>query len=358
MDKKNDTDEKQVVTDSEIPMPAQIQAFAAKLGEEVGQKFTCYIYRVVRDEETGKVKRPFVKKYEGIEPDPSEIAERFRCGTYAVQFIWRIKGQQHNKAYTLEVDQEAFPVLPKGDKSLMPYQGMSTGSMSESMQLQLATIHEISDVMKTAYSSGNAGNGQNIRSPGQSDPMDMFTGLMETMESSFARAMSIQSKIMERVFTRNMERQYGLAEEIMPAQQAITQEDSGIVGKYAPVVREVVDGIKTVIGFFGENVPSEIVKKVKQEPRFQSLLKDQKALVVIGQALRKEFGDKRASDLMNTFGVRMVIKDQKPQEIAQTPIPASIKARGTSIKEKATDSTINNKGVLNAKETGKKGLLK
>jgi hypothetical protein len=61
---------------------------------------------------------------------------------------------------------------------------------------------------------------------------------------------------------------------------------------------------------------------------------------------------------MNTFGVRMVIKDQKPQEIAQTPIPASIKARGTSIKEKATDSTINNKGVLNAKETGKKGLLK
>lgn len=355
MDKKSDSDEKQVVTDSEIPMPAQIQAFAAKLGEEVGQKFTCYIYRVVRDEETGKVKRPFVKKYEGIEPDPSEIAERFRCGTYAVQFIWRIKGQQHNKAYTLEVDQEAFPVLPKGDKSLMPYQGMSAGSMSESMQLQLATIHEISDVMKTAYSSGN---GQNIRSPGQSDPMDMFTGLMETMESSFARAMSIQSKIMERVFTRNMERQYGLAEEVAPAQQAITQEDSGIVGKYAPVVREVVDGIKTVIGFFGENVPADIVKKVKQEPRFRELLKDQKALVVIGQALRKEFGDKRASDLMTTFGVRMVIKDQKPQEIAQTPIPASIKARGANIKEKATEATINNKGALNAKETLKKSLSK
>jgi hypothetical protein len=171
--------------------------------------------------------------------------------------------------------------------------------------------------------------------------------------------MSIQSKIMERVFTRNMERQYGLAEEVMPAaQQAITNEDSGIVGKYAPVVREVVDGIKTVIGFFGENVPSEIVKKVKQEPRFRELLKDQKALVVIGQALRKEFGDKRASDLMTTFGVRMVIKDQKPQEIAQTPVPASIKARSTSIKEKSTDSTINNKVALNAKETGKKSCSK
>ena len=353
MDKKNDSDEKQVVTNDEISMPAQIQAFAAKLGEEVGQKFTCYIYRVVRDEETGKVKRPFVKKYEGIEPDPSEIAERFRCGTYAVQFIWRIKGQQHNKAYTLEVDAEAFPALPKNDKSLMPYQGM-TGTMSESMQLQLATIHEISDVMKTAYSSGN---GQNIRSPGQSDPMDMFTGLMETMESSFARAMSIQSKIMERVFTRNMERQYGLAEEVTPQQQ-ISQEDSGIVGKYAPMVREVVDGIKTVIGFFGENVPADIVKKVKQEPRFKELVKDQKALVVIGQALRKEFGDKRASDLMTTFGVRMVIKDQKPQEIAQTPVPASIKARSAVIKEKPGEVPANNRQALNTKEIGKKGSSK
>jgi hypothetical protein len=352
MDKKNDSDEK-VLTEGEIPVPAQIQAFAAKLGEEVGTAFTCYIYRVVRDEETGKVKRPFVKKYVGIEPDPLEIAERFRCGTYAVQFIWRVKNQQHNKAYTLDIDAEAFPVLPKNDKSLMPYQGM-TGTMSESMQLQLATIHEISDVMKTAYSSGN---GQNIRSPGQSDPMDMFTGLMETMESSFARAMSIQSKIMERVFTRNMERQYGL-EEVPPLQQAIGQEDSGIVGKYAPMVREVVDGIKTVIGFFGENVPADIVKKVKQEPRFKELVKDQKALVVIGQALRKEFGDKRASDLMTTFGVRMVIKDQKPQEIAQTPIPASIKARSVNIKDKPTEMPSNNKQALNSKEIGKKGSSK
>jgi hypothetical protein len=319
--KSNEEDSQ--VDEKEISIPAQIQAFAAKLGDEVGNQFTCYVYRVTRDEETGRIKKPFVKKYVGIEPDPLEIAEKFRGGTYAIQFIWKSKSKADtgNKSFTLDVDSDAFPAIPKNDKSIMPY---AASGMSENMQLQLTTIQAISEVMKTAYSSGNAINQKGVV---QSDPLEMFTGLMETMEGSFARAMAIQSKIMERVFTRNMERQYGLGEEIIPGPVPGAGEDVGIVGKYAPVVREIVDGIKTVVGFFG-TVPPDVVKKVKSNERFQGLLKDQKALVVIGQALRQEFGDQKAADLMHTFGVRMVIKDQKPERIAQTPSPASIQGQG------------------------------
>lgn len=354
MDKKNDSEEK-VVIDSEVSIPAQIQQFAAKLGEEVGQNFTCYIYRVVKDEETGKYKRPFVKKYSGIEPDPLEIAERFRCGTYSCQFIWREKGQQRNKSYTLDIDAEAFPKLTTEEKRISPYANTS-GNMSEQMQLQLATIHEISDVMKTAYSSGN---GTTIRGVSQGgDPLDMFTGIMETMESSFGRAMAIQSKIMERVFTRNMERQYGLAEEVSTVQQMPVGIEEGIVGKYAPVVREVVEGIKTVIGFFGDSVPAAVVQQVKREPRFKELLKDEKALVVIGQALRKEFGIKKASDLMNTFGVRIAIKDLVPEKVAKTPVPASMQARSREIVQNPGVDKVSLKGAVNAGEVVKKGSVK
>jgi hypothetical protein len=351
MDKKNDSEEKLEV-DSELSIPAQIQMFAAKLGQEVGQNFSCYIYRVVKDEETGKYKRPFVKKYSGgNEPDPLEIAEKFRCGTYSCQFVWRVKGQQYNKSYTLDIDAEAFPKLTTEEKRIVPYSGAS-GNMSEQMQLQLATIHEISDVMKTAYSSGN---GQVVRGAGQAgDPLDMFTGLMETMESSFARAMSIQSKIMERVFTRNMEKQYGLAEEVTAIPGVPAAIEEGMVGKYAPVVREIVEGIKSVIGFFGDSVPAAVVQQVKKDGRFKALLQDEKALVVIGQALRKEFGLAKASELMHTFGVRIAVKDTIPEKVSKTPVPASLQARGREIVQKPAIAGETGKGAAKSGEVAKK----
>ena len=310
--KQNEEDEVNTELDFDS-VPAMIQAFAAKLGDEVGDKFTCYVYRVVRDEETGKVKRPFIKKYVGVEPDPLELAEKFRGGTYQMQFVWKPKSKQDKgrKSFTLDIDHEAFPIIPKSQNSSIP-QLAGGGPVSESMALQLATIHEISDVMKAAYSSSGPGRG-----PVQSDPMEMFTGLMETMETGFARAMSIQSKIMERVFTRNMEKQYGLVEDVQPDQLVAGPEEGGIVGKYAPIVKDVVDGLKQVVGFFGENVPKDIVNKVKKDDRIKELLKDEKALLVIGQALRSEFGDNRASALMKLFGVQMVYKNPSP--VAKTP---------------------------------------
>lgn len=314
--------EEDLPEDNNLSIPAQITSFASKLGDEVGTKFRCYVYRVIKDPETGRTKRPFVKKYDGIEPDPCEIAEQFRAGTYSMQFVWkpRSKNDTGNKAFTLDVDENAFPPVIKNN-SVTPYG--HTGNMSDAMTLQLTMMHEISEVMKSAYQS--PANNQ-MRVPGN-DPMEMFTGLFEQMESGFTRAMAIQTKIMERVMQKKMENSYGLTDEnIQPAQ--IAGSDETIIGKYAPIVNEIISGIKTVIGFFGDNLPPTVVKKVKENERFKDILKDQKALVVIGQALRREFGDDKAQDLMNTFGVRMVI--QRPlSNVSQTPIPAV--ARGKKV---------------------------
>jgi hypothetical protein len=318
---KNETEEDKP-EDKDLSIPAQIASFASKLGDEVGTKFRCYVYRVVKDPESGRTKRPFVKKYDGVEPDPCEIAEQFRAGTYSMQFVWkpRSKSDTGNKAFTLDVDENAFPPISK-NTAITPY-GNTGGNMSEAMTIQLTMMHEISEVMKSAYQSG----GNNLSRVGpNNDPMEMFTGLFEQMESGFTRAMAIQTKIMERVMQKKMENSYGLTDEVSPAPQ-LAGGDETIIGKYAPIVNEIVSGIKTVIGFFGENVPANVVKKVKENERFQDLLKDQKALVVIGQALRREFGDEKAQNLMNTFGVRMVIQ-RPPSAVSQTPIPAVARAR-------------------------------
>jgi hypothetical protein len=323
MEKETREKESDSLKDDESSVPALIQAFASKLGEETHNQFTCYIYRIVTDPETGRRKKPFVKKYVGIEPDPAEIAERHRAGTYLVQFIWYVKGKQQSKAYSLDVDDEAFPPLPKTPAgALVPY----NPGMSENMTLQLSMMHEISEIMKAAYSNNGGGS---MRGTVQQDPLDMFSGLMETMEGSFSRAMAIQSKIMERVFTKNMEKVYGLnGEEIAGGSAPVgTMEETGIIGKYAPIVREVVDGIKTVIGFFGD-VPPDVIKKVQSDGRFKELMKDQKALIVIGQALRREFGDQKAAEIMNSFGVRMIIKPTP--EIARTPEIGGKRVQGTA----------------------------
>jgi hypothetical protein len=326
-----------------VSIPVQISSFASKLGEEVGDKFTCYVYRVVRDEETGKTKKPFVKKYIGVEPDPLEIAEKFRGGTYAVQFVWKkqSKTDTGNKSFTLDVDGGAFPpVSVPLPGSVVPYGNPS--NVSESMALQMHTIHEIADIMKTAYGSrGDAGG----RAPAvAADPLEMFGGLMETMETSFSRIMSIQQSVMERVLMRNMEKQYGIAEEV-PAVD-VPPGPEGLIGKYAPIVNEVVSGIKTIIGFFGENLPPEVVRKVTSNDRFKHLLKDEKAIVVIGQALRREFGDAKASDLMRTFGVRMVLRP--PAQIAQTPSPAAAKKSAVPVSTVSGDV----KKPLNKNDSG------
>jgi hypothetical protein len=292
---------------------SKISNFAAKLGQDVGDNYQVYIYRIVKDEESGRTKTPFVKKYIGIEPDPQEIAEKFRFGTYRVQFIWYLGKKQQSKAYTLDIDEAAFPALPKQSTAIVPYAG--NPNLSEAMQLQAMTISAITDVMKSAYASGNNSPGRAVV---QQDPLEMFSGLMETMEGSFARAMAIQSSIMERVFTRNMEDKYGLgAETTQPAQPGESAEETGLIGKYAPIVREIVEGIKTVMGFFGGEVPQKVVDKVKSNDRFKALLADPKSLLVVGSALRKEFGDQKAQEIMNSFGVRMVIKDRS--EVHRTP---------------------------------------
>jgi hypothetical protein len=62
-------------------------------------------------------------------------------------------------------------------------------------------MQSIAEVMKAAYTSGAAIPQKAERS----DPMEMFSGLMNTMEESYGRAMRIQSTVLERFMTKNME---------------------------------------------------------------------------------------------------------------------------------------------------------
>lgn len=287
----------------------KISNFAAKLGEETGGKYQVYVYRVVKDEDSGRYKKSFVHKYINTEPDPAEIAQRFRGGQYLLQFIWYKDGEQQSHGETMDVDGDIFPPLPKEDNALIKYSGNS--NLSENMQLQLAFISSVSEVLKAAYASG--GNQKIV----QQDPLDAFGGMLAMMETTFKKAMTMQSTIYERVFMKGLEDKYGLADGgAVPVDGG---EGSGLVGQYAPLIREIVDGLKTVVGLFG-TVPPDVVQRVKKEPRFQELLKNKDALVVIGAALRKQFGDEEARKHMRAFGVEMVFK--KPQsglQIARTP---------------------------------------
>jgi hypothetical protein len=338
-------------SDNDDLMPSQIQCFAAKLGEETGNHFTCYIYRIIRDEETGRQKRPIVQKYVGVEPDPYEIAQKFRAGTYLFQFIWYVNKQQRNKSYTLDVDDEAFPPLSKQDTALIPY-GTQSG-LPDNMKLQLAMMHEISDVMKAAYTSNGSREVQ-------SDPLEMFSGMMATMENSFTRAIGLQQKIMERVMERNMSTKYGL-----PMEGQIEQDlpdESGLVGKYAPIVKEVVDGLKMVVGMFGTAIPQTVVRQVKGSDRFRELIKDKEALLCVGKALRSQFGNERAVSLMKSFGVRMEFRPMEG-DVSKTPPIAALAAPNPAplVKDngrKVIQSAIKSKTAPRSKEKAKERKTK
>lgn len=308
---------KDSVSDAETPAldvdakttEQQIANFAAKLGEETGGKYQVYVYRIEKDEETGRTKKPFVKKYIGMEPDPAEIAERFRGGSYLCQFIWYVKGEQKSRGWIIDIDPEAYPPLP--DKSLIP--SPVNSNLSETMQLQLATISAITEVMKAAYSQGNNGAGRGA-APAQ-DPLDMFSGMMATMENSYRKAMQIQSTVLERVYMRSLENQYGIPE----GGAAPAAEEPGMIGQYGGIIKEIIDGLKYVVGLFGGNIPPQVVEKVKKDERFKEFLKDERFLVVIGSALRREFGDKKAAEYMEKFGVKMIVK--RPAITATPEIP-------------------------------------
>jgi hypothetical protein len=298
----------------DVGIEAKISAFAMKLGEDTENNYTCYVYRVIKDEETGKQRKPYVTKYVGIEPDQADIAERFRGGFYYLHFVWRENKEQRTKSFNLEIDSDVFPPLPKSNP-LLPMLS-NNSNMSESMQLQLATISAITEVMKSAYSTTGSG-----RPLPAADPMEQFAGMMEAMETGYTRAMAIQQQVMERVMIRNMENKFGIADATPSALEQDTPAP-GLVEQYAPLVKEIIDGIKSITAFFGDKVPTNVVKQVKTDDRFKTLLKDKQALVCIGQALRKEFGTPKASQLMETFGVRMVERP-KPGETVKTPdIPA------------------------------------
>lgn len=344
-DKKEDLNE----SDS---TEASILSFAQSLGEETKDNFKVFLYRWARDEETGKYKKKFLASLDSKQPDIDEIANRFRGGSYLLSFVYKKGNIPKSKSFMLDIDEDSFPILPKninGSTNTFPMMGNS--NLSESMQLQLMTLQSVSEIMKEAYRGGNQGAVSN-----RFDPMEQFSGIMETVENTMQRTISIQQSIMERVFKKSMETRYGLLEENTPStENQISDNPNSVISQYTPMIREIVDGLKTVFSFFGDKVPEKLVQQVKSDERFKSIAKDPQALMVIGQALRKEFGDDKAGEIMKSFGVKMIIK--KPIPVRETPnIPqVTQKALKPSIPLKAINGTPNNITPLKAKKESKEG---
>jgi hypothetical protein len=301
------------------PIEAQISSFASMIGQETGNKYFAYVYRVARDEESGRTKQKYLKRYYGIEPDPQEIAEKFRGGKYLITFVWKHGNKQKTRSYTLDIDETAFPELPKeaaANNQIMSLAGMN--NMPDPLKMQLFMMQTIGEVMKEAYKANNAAL------PGRApaapvDPYEQFGGLLQAMEQNYSGMMKIQSTMFQRMFEKTMENKLGL-EPVGAADAAVDTQDV-ILGKYGPLIKELVGGLKIVLETFGNKVPKEIVKRVQSDDRFKELRSNPKALVEVGQTLRREFGDDKARNIMRSFGVDMVIKPV--QQVIQTPdIPA------------------------------------
>jgi hypothetical protein len=316
-----------------------ISAFASKLGEEVGEKFSCYLYREYKDD-SGRAKKTFLFKFPGIEPDPMEIAEKYRGGKYHFQFIWKEGKAQRSKGFTLEIDAQAFPPI---DKNALAFPLAATSpNMSESMQLQLAMVQGITRAMEAGFAQGS----NRVQSPAAVDPTEMFSSMLENMMDSFQRVNKIQQSVMERVVQRNMESTYGL-EDQRQLSGSPSQEEGGLIEKYAPIVKEIIDGIKSITSLFGEKVPKTVVAQVRSNDRFHQVLRDPRAIMVIGSALRREFGDEKTNQYLKTFGIRMenrpgITPNIPSMEVPQAsprvpPVPAA--ASGSKVNPRARKVT-------------------
>jgi hypothetical protein len=320
MSKEQELDEQERDLSVNDPVESQISNFAVKIGQETGNKFFVYIYRMVKNEETGRMDRPFLRRYNGVEPDPQEIAEKFRGGKYLVTFTWKYGKQQKSKSYTLDIDADAFPPIPKeisGNTSLISLAGNS--GMSDAMKLQVIMMQTIGEVMKEAYKNNSS---QNVQLA--SDPVEQFTGMLQSMEHNYSSLMAVQSKMFERVLSKNMEIKYGL-EPDNGGVSGETATDQGILGQYGPLIKEIVGGLKAIFSVFGDKVPKEVINKVQSDDRFKELRSNPKALLAVGQTLRKEFGDAKAIDIMKSFGVVLKIK---PAETTTTPDIPGIPSAG------------------------------
>lgn len=348
-------DRKNVSTDTEENLPVtQISNFAAKLGEDTHGEYVVYVYRKEIDEKDGTERKNLVHKYKSEEPDPFDIAQRFKGGRYSIAFVWYIKGEQKTKTFTLDVDPIVFPPLQKQNTTIMPY--ANDPNLSDQMKMNLVFITSVTEVLKSAYAGG--GNHQVL----QQDPLAAFEGMLTTMENSYKKAMAIQSTIYERVFARGLEERFGLTPD---GGAAMPVEETGEIGKYGGIIRDIVGGLKDVVEMFGM-VPPKVAEKVKKDARFQELLKDRKAIETIGAALRKEFGDDKAKGYMRQFGVEMVIK--KPARIARTPdipgtngknVPGSVKpARIEQTAPGATSTPSQGKQGTAGKGKGKEEKVK
>lgn len=342
MAEKDDLLEKETVAAT----PAEIDLFAKTLGVDTENKFFCYVYRRIKNEGDVSEKRLYVHKYSGDEPvDPDLIAQNFRGGRYLLQFMWKDGKTPKSKSFTFDVDPDCFPPIQRTPPLLGNYP-VQPGSLSESVHLQLATINAITEVMKSFASSDKAA----VRSQ---EPSEFMEDTMEMVAATYKRMMGIQQNLYERMVTSSMEKQLGLSP--VGGQQIEEEIEPSLIQKYAPLVKDIIEGLKTVINMFGDKVPKTVIREVQTNDRFKALLADPEALKVVGSALRKNFGDQKANELMQSFGVKMVFRAKTPDipgvnAVPVLPAPVNGKKPALVRPSQKVDSKLS--------ESAKKGKIK
>lgn len=292
--------EPQEETQVQSDTASKINAFK-KARESEQDDFDVYVYRVVQDSNK-KIHHPFLTKYQNYLPDEAEIAEKFRGGRYKLQAIWYEKKEQKSQSWTYDICESTFPA-----QSSVPALPLSNnpGDITQNMMLIVA------DIMKTAYAVRPGVENEVSRR----DPLEMFTEVQGKMSEMYNGMLDIQQNVMQRAFQNNLEKKYGLIGGTAVEQDAEDETEgtgggimqSGVI----EIVRQIVDGAKLVLPLLGIPGAQPVIDSIKKNPEFSKyaeLAKNPVIVKEVAQALRKEYGDKKAGLLLKSFGISMVAR--------------------------------------------------
>jgi hypothetical protein len=278
---------------------SRINAFK-KARENEQDDFDVYVYRVIQDN-SKKIHHPFLTKYNNYLPDEAEIAEKFRGGRYKLQAIWYQGKVQKSQSWSYEIDESTFPA--QSSISTLPISN-NPGDVTQNMMLIVA------DIMKTAYAVRPGTENEVSRR----DPLEMFTEVQGKMSEMYNGMLDIQQNVMQRAFQNNLEKKYGLIGGTAEEQNTDDEEErtggimqSGVI----EIVRQIVDGAKLVLPLLGIPGAQPVIDSIKKNPEFSKyaeLAKNPVIVKEVAQALRKEYGDKKAGLLLKSFGISMVAR--------------------------------------------------
>jgi hypothetical protein len=328
-------------TESEISLDdtaSKINAF--KKAREIEQaEFDVYVYRIIQDQNK-KTRHPFLTKYQNYLPDELEIGEKFRGGRYKLQAIWYVNSKQKSESWSYEIDESSFPQKPFSNSIVSP---PTNGDMSQNLMFLVA------DIVKTAYSNRPQFDTEN-NSP-QRDPLELFGEVQNKMQEMYSRFMEIQSSVMERSFQMNLEKKFGITDN--QSSETEVNEDAGFMESgVVEIVKQIVDGAKLILPMLGLPGAKNMVEGIKDNPMFAKYKKLAENPIVVSEvarALRKEYGDRKAGLLLDSFGIKMVARP------GQNAVVQSVSRIDMKPANKGNAGKVTNKKKVSI--SGKKGKL-